>query len=279
MRFVLFGLWSDVMDLITSNKNPVIKEIKALFSRKYREESRLYFIEGIRFVEEALSEKAEIERILISERLPYNKGGEEIIAKVRSAGFNYYSLSEKLFKEISDTESPQGIMAVLKARNWNLPDIIEDRNNILVLESLQDPGNMGTIIRTADAAGITGVILSKGCVDIYNPKVLRSTMGSVFRVPIYISNDLHETIQTMKSKGIKVYAAHLKGNINYFEANFKVNTAIVIGNEANGISDDVAEVSDMLVKIPMIGRAESLNASVAASLLMYESVRQRIKDE
>ncbi len=262
---------------ITSGQNPVIKEIRALANRKYRDEKKLYFIEGIRFVEEALREKAEIDKILLSERLSCSKAGEEILAGVRAAGYNTFLLPEKLFKEISDTESPQGIMAVLKARRHDLNDIIGDINCLLILESVQDPGNLGTIIRTADAGGITGIIMSKGCVDIYNPKVLRSTMGSVFRVPICISDDLAGAIDIIREKGIKVYAAHLKGKINYFEADFKGNIAVIIGNEANGISDTAAASSDMLIKIPMLGRTESLNASVAAGLLIYESVRQRMK--
>lgn len=266
------------MNTITSGQNPVVKEIKALSNRKYREEKKLYFIEGIRFVEEAFKENAQIDKILISEKLASVKGGEELLAKINVSGYGTYMLNEKLFKEISETESPQGVLAVIKTRQYDFSDIMGDNNFILILESIQDPGNMGTIIRTADAAGITGIVMSKGCVDIYNPKVLRSTMGSIFRVPIYMSGDLRETMNCIKKKGIKVYAAHLKGEINYFKADFKGNIAVVIGNEANGISDMAAECSDELLKIPMSGRIESLNASVAASVLMYEAVRQRINN-
>lgn len=135
---------------------------------------------------------------------------------------------------------------------------------------------MGTIIRTADAAGFTGIIVSQGCVDVYNPKVLRSTMGSIFHIPLFFSDNLGETIQILKSKGTKIYAAHLKGTSNYFQLDMHNDTAIIIGNESKGISAEIAALADELVKIPMIGKAESLNASVAAALLMYESVRQRI---
>lgn len=267
------------MNMITSAQNPVIKEIKALGNKKFREDKALYFIEGIRFVEEAIKERAEVDKILVSERLEHNKGGKEILEKVQSEGYNTFLLPEKLFKEISDTESPQGILAVLKNRQGSLNDILGEKNNLLILESLQDPGNMGTIIRTADAAGITAIIVSKGCVDIYNPKVLRSTMGSIFRVPVHVSGDLIQTIGTVKSRGIKVYAAHLRGEVNYFDADLRENTAVIIGNEANGLSDAAADASNMLLKIPMSGRAESLNASVAASILMYETVRQRMMNK
>lgn len=272
--------WSDnAMNTITSAQNPVIKEIKALANKKSREEKALYFIEGIRFVEEAIKEKAQVDKILVSERLEHNKGGKEILERVKYSGYSTFLLPEKLFKEISDTESPQGIMAVLRNRQISLDDVLGEINNLLILESLQDPGNMGTIIRTADAAGITGIIASKGCVDIYNPKVLRSTMGSIFRVPVYVSGDLIQTIGIIKSRGIKVYAAHLQGEINYFEADLTKNTAVIIGNEANGLSDAAAGASHVLLKIPMSGRAESLNASVAASILMYEAVRQRMTNK
>ncbi len=266
------------MNIITSGQNPVVKEIKTLANKKYREEKKLYFIEGIRFIEEAFKENVHIEKILISEKLASNKGGEEVLAKINASGCNTYMLNEKLFKEISETENPQGVLAVLKTRQYGFSDIIRENNFLLILESIQDPGNMGTIIRTADAAGVTGIVMSKGCVDIYNPKVLRSTMGSIFRVPIYMSEDLRETIDSIKLRGMKVYAAHLKGRLNYFEADLKGNTAVIIGNEANGISDMAAGCSDELLKIPMFGTIESLNASVAASILMYEAVRQRIKN-
>jgi TrmH family RNA methyltransferase len=265
------------MNTITSSQNHIIKEIRALSNKKYREEKKLYFIEGIRFVEEALKENMEFDKILISEKFADSKGGQEFCSKIMLSGYDTYLLSEKLFKDVSETESPQGILAVLKTSQYDLNGIIKDKNFILILESLQDPGNMGTIIRTADAAGITGIVMSKGCVDIYNPKVLRSTMGSVFRVPFCICEDISDTIKLIRSKGIKVYAAHLKGKVDYFEADLKENIAIIVGNEANGISDTTAESSDMLLRIPMFGRIESLNASVAASLLMYEAVRQRIK--
>lgn len=135
---------------------------------------------------------------------------------------------------------------------------------------------MGTIIRTADAAGMTGVIVSKGCVDVYNPKVLRSTMGSIFHIPICQSQDIFETMDRMKKRGIKICAAHLEGSCDYFDLEYKNNIAIVIGNEANGISEEVKNFADILVRIPMPGRAESLNASVAAGILMYEILRKNI---
>jgi len=263
------------MNLLTSAQNPLIKEVKALKDKKAREDMKLFFIEGTRFVEEALKENVEIVRIFFSEQLLHNSSGERIYTQASSLKIDMFSVSDKLFKEISDTENPQGILAVIKIKPNNMEDVLKDNSFIVILDSIQDPGNVGTLIRTADAAGATGIIMSKGCVDLYNPKVLRSTMGSVFHIPVCFSDNLVDTLEALKARGIKVYASHLKGSRNYFDADMGYNTAIIVGNEAKGISDEVASHADVLVRIPMPGKAESLNASVAGSLLMYESVRQR----
>ncbi|WP_010248381.1 23S rRNA (guanosine(2251)-2'-O)-methyltransferase RlmB [Acetivibrio cellulolyticus] len=266
------------MNFISSSQNPVIKEIKALKEKKYRDQTGLFFIEGIRFVEEALKEKIEISKILVSDKLADVHGGKEILEQLENSNCcNVYTLTNKLYMEVTDTENPQGILAILNKKSISLESVYDNKNFFLVLDSLQDPGNMGTIIRTADAAGVTGVIVSKGCVDVYNPKVLRSTMGSLFHIPICYSENILQTLEEMKNKGIRLCAAHLSGSKNYFELDYKDNIAIIVGNEANGISDSVAGISNELVRIPMAGKSESLNASVAAGLLMYEVLRLRMK--
>lgn len=260
----------------------MIKEVKSLKSRKYRDEKGLFFIEGLKFVREALKEKAEITRIFVSEELAGSPGGKTIIGQIGKIGISAIEppviniLPAKLFNEISDTGTPQGILAVIKMGNHELKREIEEDGLYAVLESIQDPGNMGTIIRTADAAGFSGVIIFKGCVDVYNPKVLRSTMGSIFHIPIFLCDKPYETLEMLKASGIRLYASHLKGNVNYYKVNMEKKAAVIIGNESRGISEKTSSLADALVKIPMIGRAESLNASVAAGLLMYESVRQRM---
>ena len=264
------------MKYISSAQNPVIKEVKALKQKKYREETGMFFIEGIRFVEEALKEDISIDKVLVSESLSDVNGGKEILEKVNARGCEVFLLPHKLFMEVSDTTNPQGILAVLQEQKYKIEDIHDNRNFFIILEGIQDPGNMGTIIRTADAVGATGVVLSKGCVDIYNPKVLRSTMGSVFHVPICFSENIFETLKDMKSRGIKVCASHLEGNCDYFDMDISDNIAVVIGNEANGISRQMKDYADILVKIPMVGKAESLNASVAAGILMYEVLRKKL---
>lgn len=265
------------MNFIASAQNPVIKEIKSLKKKKDREEKGLFFIEGLRFVNEAFDENIEVISVLMSEQFTSGDDGRKLLSAGTAGKYKCYILPDNLFKEISDTENPQGIMAVVKARRYKLEELVNGCRLLVVLDSIQDPGNMGTIIRTADAAGADGVILSKGCVDLYNPKVLRSTMGSIFHLPVYISDNLVETVSLLKSKGIFTIAAHLKGGKNFYDLDMKDATAIIIGNEANGISDEVAGCADELVRIPMPGRAESLNASVAAGLMIYEAVRQRLQ--
>lgn len=264
------------MNYISSSKNPLIKEVKSLKNKKYREAKKLYFIEGIRFVEEAFKENIKIDKIFISEKLEYINGGKEILKIINEMQQNYFILPHKLFKEISDTDNPQGVLAQIKMEKFSLADIVNKDNFLVVLDSIQDPGNMGTIIRTADAAGATGLILSEGCVDVYNPKVLRSTMGSVFHIPIYNSNDILKDLNYIRDKKITLCAAHLEGETAYYNLDNVYNVAVIIGNEAKGISDDIKDVSDILVKIPMKGKAESLNASVAAGLLIFEIMRKRM---
>ena len=147
--------------------------------------------------------------------------------------------------------------------------------HLLVLDNIQDPGNLGTIFRTAEAAGVTGVFLSRDCADIYNPKTVRSTMGAIFRQPFVYVEDLPGTISRMKEKGICVFAAHLQGERSYDREDYRKKTAFLVGNEGNGLRREVEEMADVRVRIPMAGRAESLNAAIAAGVLMFEVARQR----
>ncbi len=266
------------MNMITSSQNPLVKDIKALKIRKNREESKEFYIEGERFIEEALKEKEQIKRVFVSESFLNKRAYSPIFSALEKEKADSCIVPDKLFREISDTENPQGIIAVMEMKQCGLSDFINSEGFVIILEALQDPGNMGTIIRTADAAGCRGIVVSKGCVDIYNPKVLRSTMGSIFHVPICFSDSLTSTIVEIKSKGFRVLGAHLSGALTVYEADMRGKTAIIIGNEANGMSDEAALLVDQLLKIPMPGRAESLNASVAAGILMYEAVRQNVRN-
>lgn len=262
------------MNQIISPQNPVIKNIKSLKIRKAREEKGLFYVEGLRIVEEAMDEGADIQQILVAESFLSATQSKDIQKRLDVLDATKYQVPDKVFKELTDTEAPQGILAVMRIKRYELADVITESGYYILLDSIRDPGNMGTIIRTADAAGFSGVIATKGCVDIYNPKVLRSTMGSIFHIPIIQCDETLKVIDILKSKGIKVYASHLEGSRNIFEVEINAGTALVIGSEAEGISNDVAASADELVRIPMPGRAESLNASVAAGIMIFEAVRQ-----
>lgn len=190
--------------------------------------------------------------------------------------WKYELISENVCRHISDTKTPQGVIAVVKREEPSIKELLNKEKNpcFFLLENLQDPGNLGTIIRTAEGAGVTGIIMNKETVDIYNPKVIRSTMGAVFRVPFVIVDSLTEVITLLKEKGISVYAGHLKGDV-FYKQDYRSGSAFLIGNEGNGLTDEITALADYKIKIPMKGKVESLNAAVSATILMYETMRQR----
>lgn len=263
------------MDRITSGQNPVVKEVRALKNRKEREEKGLFFIEGLRIVDEALSAGAPIKYAVLSGSFAAG-AGLETAARLEAADVKTYVLPDSLFEALSETKTPQGLLAVLELRRRRFDGAGFSGSLFVLLENIRDPGNMGTIIRTADAAGFSGVVAAGGCVDVYNPKVLRSTMGSVFHIPVFCHGDVADALSVFKAGGFKTAASHISGSHTIYEADLTLPTVLVIGSEAEGISREVEEASDMLVRIPMPGRAESLNASVAAGVMMYEALRQRL---
>lgn len=185
-------------------------------------------------------------------------------------------VEDSVFRVMSDTQTPQGILSILRQQQYSLEELLQAPAPLfLVLENLQDPGNLGTILRTAEGAGVTGVLLSRESVDIYNPKVVRSTMGSIFRVPFLYAEDLRETLRVLKSHGIQSFAAHLEGKKNYDRQDYRSGTAFLIGNESSGLTGELAACADTYIRIPMEGKLESLNAAVAAAVLVYEAYRQR----
>lgn len=271
----MFCYGEDFMISIISSQNPLIKEVKSLKSRKDREAKGLFFVEGSRIVEEAANENTDIKYTVISEDYASGDEGRRLSGILEKSGCRNYMVPDGLYKQLTDTETPQGILAVIGLGERRTIDDTGSDDLYVILENIRDPGNMGTIMRTADAAGFTGVIVSSGCVDVYNTKVLRATMGSIFHIPVYYCSTAPDAVRLLKSKGIKVYASHLKGSCSLYEADMTVPASIVIGSEAEGVSEETALSADMLIRIPMPGRAESLNASVAAGIMMYEAVRQR----
>ncbi len=186
------------------------------------------------------------------------------------------TVSREVFAKMSDTQTPQGILCVVRQYHYTLEELLRQAAPLLlVLEDLQDPGNVGTILRTAEGAGVSGVILSRGSVDLYHPKTVRATMGSVYRMPFLYAEDLQAVLGRLREAGVKTYAAHLQGKQEYDRYDYKGGTAFLIGNEGNGLKEATARAADCYLKIPMEGRVESLNASVAAAVLMYEASRQR----
>ena len=256
--------------MITSTSNQQMKNLMLLMKKaKARSEQGLFVVEGRKMFSEAPEEW--IEKVYVSET--YYKENEESLN-----GKSYEVLSDTVFKAVSDTQTPQGILCLVKKPEYKLEELLqEEKTHLLILESVQDPGNLGTMMRTGEGAGISGIIMSQTTVDLFNPKTIRSTMGSIYRVPFYIAGNLSETIQKLKEQNIKVYAAHLKGKMQYDEPDYRGGVAFMIGNEGNGLTDETAGLADTYIRIPMEGKVESLNAAISASLLMYETNRQRRK--
>ena len=188
----------------------------------------------------------------------------------------YEVVSDSVFKSVSDTQTPQGILCLVKKPEYTLEQLLcKEKTHLLILESIQDPGNLGTMLRTGEGAGITGVIMNQTTVDLFDPKTIRSTMGSIYRMPFFVTKDLAETVKELKKEGVKTYAAHLKGELQYDEPDYTDATAFMIGNEGNGLEHGVIEACDNVVMIPMPGKAESLNAASAAAIMIYSAAMQR----
>lgn len=246
------------MKEITSQQNPLVKKWKKLQKKKYREKELQYIVEGPHLVQEALKQEQCVTSLIFHPDFHAPESWTSI-------NHEQYIVSAPIFNHISQTETPQGVLAIC-----NIPKQLHrfGTGRFLLLDSIQDPGNLGTIIRTADAVGMTAIYLGDGCVDLYNQKVLRSAQGSHFHLPI-VKEDLSTLISKMKKNNIDIYGTDLKGQLI---TNVKENSssyAILIGNEGQGVNQKLLGLTDMNLKIPIYGQAESLNVAVAASILMY----------
>ena len=260
--------------MITSTSNAKIKRIVQLRKKKKaRDAEGVFLVEGIRMFRE-IPEKL-LQEIYISESCE-EKEGKEIRRRASACGIRPELVSDGVFAYLSDTQTPQGILCVVGQLSYSLEEVADAScPHMLVLDRLQDPGNVGTILRTAEGAGVTGILLDGECADIYNPKTIRSTMGSVFRMPFYYIQDLEEGIRYLKKRGICTYAAHLEGKRAYDEEDYRKPCAFLIGNEGNGLRPEIADLADTYIRIPMAGEVESLNAAIASAVLMFEAGRQR----
>ena len=260
------------MTRIESRDNKWIKRLNGLKIKKNRDKEGVFVAEGLRFISE-IPVDWNVEAYAVSDTFVRENDISEYEEKAE-----VLCLPDTLLATVCDTENPQGILAICKKLGWDEDTVFAKEKPFFILaEELNDPGNLGTVIRTADACGADAVFLSKGSVDLYNPKVLRSTMGSMFHIPVFQNVDLNELSMKLKKNSISLYAAHLKGDTYPYGLDLTDSCAFIIGNEARGLSDGAADLCDRWVKIPMPGQAESLNASIAAGVLMYEVVRQRLK--
>ena len=286
------------MQVISSKDNEFIKHIKKLKDKKYRDLNNEYIIEGIKIIEEAINEKANIKQVVICDDCEKTSNiSKELMYEI--ARYECIYVTKKIFDSLTDVSNPQGILAIVeknavKSKISNIKnseksetigveekeiiaenEIDYNQDIIVALDDIQDPGNLGTILRTVDSIGINQILVSKGTADSYNPKVVRSTMGAIFRVRIIECEDLENTLKEIQKHNFEIVVTSLQTKNSIYDIDYK-KKVIVIGNEANGVEPRIQKIADKKVKIPMLGKTESLNASVATGIILYEYVRQKI---
>lgn len=261
------------MQVITSKDNEMVKNIKRLKEKKYRQQEQAFIVEGIKLVQEAIQEQMVIKKVVICEDCTTDGSiDQSLLYEIAKQDCMY--VSKNVFESLTDVVNPQGILAVIEKKNEESAiDYGEDM--LIVLDGIQDPGNLGTILRTMDSAGLKQIILSETTADPYNPKVVRSTMGAIYRIHIIQASNILETLKNIQKNKFQVVATSLQTQENIYTIDYH-KKAIVIGNEANGVSKEVLELANQKVKIPMLGKTESLNAAVATSVIIYEYVRRKI---
>lgn len=265
------------MQIITSKDNEIIKDIKKLKEKKYRDENNVYIIEGIKMIEEAIKENSKIKKIVICEdSMEKANSNQKLLYEI--AKYDCIYVSKNVFSVLTDVKTPQGMLAVIEKNNKDNERIDYNQDIILILDGIQDPGNLGTILRTADSIGLKQIIVTKDTADAYNNKVVRSTMGAILRIKVIEVNDLKDKLKEIKKNKFKIVVTSLDTENSIYDINYN-KKAIIIGNEANGVNKEIQELADYKVKIPMIGKTESLNASVATGIVLYEYVRQKINSE
>jgi rRNA methylases len=256
--------------MISSNSNGQVKNVVQLQKKaRARTEQGVFVVEGLKMFLEAPKDR--LVSVFVSQSFYEKEVHKEYIK-----GVKFEIVEDRVFDFMSDTKTPQGILCIVRQFQYSLKDMIQKENPfLLILEDLQDPGNVGTIVRTGEGAGLDGVILSQNSVDIYNPKTIRATMGSIYRIPIIYIEKMEDILGELASQNITTYAAHLQGKLDYDEEDYRSGTAFFIGNESKGLSTELAKKADVWIKIPMEGKVESLNAAIASSVLMYEVHKQR----
>lgn len=265
--------------MITSTSNDRVRKVVSYVEKsKARREDSVFVIEGMKMLREA--PVLQVAEVYITEKFLENasESDKEILWR-----YGAETVSEEVMKKMADTKTPQGVLAVIRQYDYSFDEVLEGYNPeagdseplILILENIQDPGNLGTMLRSGEGAGVTGVIMSRGSADIYSPKVIRSTMGSIFRMPFIYVDNIPQVVKELSAKGVHTYAAHLKGTRNYDEFDYRSATAFLIGNEGNGLTKETADAAENYVLIPMKGEVESMNAATSAAILTFEASRQR----
>lgn len=263
--------------MITSVSNDKVKHIAALNKKAaLRREEDVFLAEGVRLFEEILPNSIKEAYLTKEGAGTLKERGHFDIDALFATGRAEY-VSDDVFAKMSDVVTPQGALAVVNRFHYNRKDLLKGPGEplIMILCDVQDPGNLGTVLRTAEAAGVSGVVLVGDCADIYNPKVVRSTMGAIFRLPFVAENEIGGITDFLKAEGIKVWAAALDQAEVFSERDYRAGTAFMVGNEGRGLKEEHIKAADGGVIIPMAGKTESLNASVSAALLVYEAARQR----
>lgn len=259
---------------LTGLQNPMVKAAAELKQKKYRQQQGLFLAEGLRTVEEAV-------RYGTVQSIFYTAIEDDrtraVLEEAAAKQIKLVCVSDKVLKKIADTEKPQGIIAVCEMRSKRLDDFLASGKMLLVLDRVTDPGNIGTMLRTADAAGVGGLLLLQGCADIYAPKTVRASMGSLFHLPVLSGLSEELLVQAARKAGYELLVTCLDGADNLYKADLQGRIAFIMGNEANGVSDALLAAADKRVFIPMQGRAESLNVAMAAGIVMFEALRQRLK--
>lgn len=259
---------------LTGLQNPMVKAAAELKQKKYRQQQGLFLAEGLRTVEEAVRYGA-VQSIFYT--AIEDDRTRAVLEEAAAKQIKLVCVSDKVLKKISDTETPQGIIAVCEMRSKRLDDFLASGKMLLVLDRVTDPGNIGTMLRTADAAGVGGLLLLQGCADIYAPKTVRASMGSLFHLPVLSGLSEELLVQAARKAGYELLVTCLDGADNLYKADLQGRLAFVMGNEANGVSPALLAAADKRVFIPMQGRAESLNVAMAAGIVMFEALRQKLK--
>ena len=263
--------------MITSKSNPKVKEIRLLKQAKHRDDRGEYLIEGVRLVEEALLQALPVRKVVYSPHLEETRRGADLLsaARKKASRAEWLYVSEEVLGAISDTQTHQGILVVLGKREYTWEDLGKREGVVLLLQGIQDPGNLGTLFRVAEAGGSAGLILSKGSADPYSPKVVRTTMGSLFRLPFLVNQDPGDWLKVLRSKGYRIWATAGHGGTSFWEADLAGPNAVIFGQEGAGLPNDLMEAADGLLTIPMAPPMESLNVAMAAGLVVYETFRQK----